>query len=69
MRFHSNTHGKNVALSNNCKTARRTKSYDNGVVYSNRPLQLNEVFTVQIDEIDTYWGGGMVSYLHATPEK
>ena len=45
LEFHA-SHGKNVELSNRNMTARRTDSYNQGIVLSHRPLIRNHVFKV-----------------------
>ena len=55
MRFLAWRYGKNITGSMQNTTVRRDGIYD-GVVYSERPLALDEVFTIRIDEIDTSYG-------------
>lgn len=53
-RFHS-THGKNVLLSNENLTAKRTSSYDHGTVFSHKPLGRQQLFEVRIDVLNCHW--------------
>ena len=50
-RFHSRC-GGNIILSNNNTVARRVKSYDDGIVFTEQPVALGTVFQVKILEYD-----------------
>ena len=53
MRFHRNC-GENVKLSKNNYCAERTgDSYDNGIVYSERPIAIGEIFQLKITKVIT----------------
>lgn len=68
--FHDN-HGKNIVLSKNRRTATRTKSFDQGIVLSGRPLVCNEPFCVSIDCLDQdSWDSSLViGILSTNPDK
>ncbi|XP_033763671.1 neuralized-like protein 4 [Pecten maximus] len=67
--FHCN-HGKNVLLSNNNLTARRTASYNQGVLVSSRPLQRNKLFQVQLNSLNSKWSASlMIGILGFSPER
>jgi len=61
MQFHAIC-GDNIKLShNNCYAERLGSSYDNGVVYSSRPLniKLGEIFQLKIKKIEEKWAGSL----------
>jgi neuralized-like protein 4 len=45
LEFHEN-HGRNVQLGEGCKTAKRTASYNQGVVISSKPMPREQLFQV-----------------------
>jgi hypothetical protein len=45
LEFHEN-HGRNVQLGEGCRTAKRTASYNQGVVISSKPLPREQLFQV-----------------------
>lgn len=59
MNFHQNC-GSNIRLSMNNLCARRIgDGYDNGIVYSSRPLKLGEIFQLKIKLIENKWAGSL----------
>ncbi|XP_070207113.1 neuralized-like protein 4 isoform X3 [Littorina saxatilis] len=56
--FHGN-HGKNIMLSDGQRTARRTASYNQGVVVSSLPLPRNKLLEVQVEKQDPQWSGSL----------
>ena len=64
MRFHPLC-GKNILFTCGRQTAERKRgSYDHGIVYSGRPLQIKsgEIFQLKIEGINNQWAGSLVSY-------
>ncbi|EDO44784.1 predicted protein [Nematostella vectensis] len=60
MAFHPSKHGRFIKLSKNFTSATREgDTYDYGVVYSDRPIHLGEVFQLQIDQVETKWAGSL----------
>lgn len=60
MKFHDNC-GKNVKLTNSNLCAERIgDSYDNGIVYSHRPLEIGEIFQLKIKAVEMKWAGSLV---------
>ena len=59
-RFHSRC-GVNISLSDNNTVARRVRSWDNGIVFTEQPVALGTVFQVKILEYDNSWRGSIVS--------
>ncbi|XP_076451881.1 neuralized-like protein 4 isoform X3 [Babylonia areolata] len=57
--FHGN-HGKNIMLSEGQRTARRTASYNQGVVVSSLPLPRNHLMEVRIEKQDPQWSGSLL---------
>lgn len=55
--FHENT-GKNILLSSDRLSARRSESYNQGIVMSAKPLSRNIVFQVSLKSI-LFWKWGM----------
>ncbi|XP_076455439.1 uncharacterized protein LOC143290010 [Babylonia areolata] len=53
-RFHDN-HGQGIVLSNNCQTAGRVLAFDDGIVMSRDPMEVNRLYQVEINEISE-WG-------------
>ncbi|XP_074654148.1 neuralized-like protein 4 [Tubulanus polymorphus] len=67
--FHSN-HGKNISLNNHNLTARRTASYNQGIVVSNKPLPKNYIFKVKVDCVSTRWTSSlMLGVIAFQPDK
>ena len=59
MKFHQNC-GKNVKLSQgNIRAERIGDSYDNGIVYSARPLAHDEIFQLKIMTTELKWAGSL----------
>eukprot|EP00794_Sanderia_malayensis_P017422 gene17422-19166_t len=57
--FHSRC-GKSVRLLNGDRRARRDgDTYDNGLVFSNRPLHIGELFQLKIEEMESKWAGSL----------
>ena len=63
-RFHSLC-GKNICISDNNTVARRVRSWNNGIVYTEQPVVLGTVFQVKILEYGVtdheLWLGSIVS--------
>jgi len=55
LRFHT-THGNNIFLNESRSSVSRISSYNNGIVFSDRPVQLNEIVPVKILETRKYKG-------------
>lgn len=57
LRFHPNF-GRNVRVSNNGLSANREKpirTFDNAILFSNRPLRPRELFEVMLDMVSNHW--------------
>jgi len=69
VRFHDN-HGKNVILAEDGRSASRQDSYNQGLLFSHRPLQPNEFFTVQLDKVKPMWSSSLAVGITAlNPDK
>lgn len=54
--------GPCLQLSNSGQTATRQvarESFNGGMVFSSRPLRVNEIFTIRIDKIISVWCGSI----------
>jgi len=58
MRFHD-SHGRNITLSHNQTVATRNQSFANALVFTERPLETNEVFLFEILEQLQGWAGNI----------
>lgn len=57
IRFHQ-VSGKNIILSNHNRSAKRVeRSYCDAIVFTNRPILLNEIIFVKISCLSTLWNG------------
>ncbi|XP_075541254.1 neuralized E3 ubiquitin protein ligase 4 isoform X3 [Dermacentor variabilis] len=52
--------GKNVVLRNNNKVACRSAGFNNALVFSAAPLELEELFEVQVEQVSSVWAGALV---------
>lgn len=67
--FHAN-HGKNVTLTDQGCTARRTTSYNHAVTVTGKPLTRNHLFQVNIDKINPKWTSSlMIGVLGFNPDR
>lgn len=67
--FHDNR-GKNIGCKNDSQTAERISSYNQGLVFSAKPLPQNHLFQVKIDRINTKWTASLViGVVGFSPEK
>ncbi|PAA74013.1 hypothetical protein BOX15_Mlig004187g1 [Macrostomum lignano] len=67
--FHER-HGRNVALLNNKRTARRTNpsaEFNDAVCLSARPLLEDEIFEIRIDHLVDRWSGSLEAGVIAAP--
>jgi len=54
--------GRYITLSNDKRRAiREGDTYDHGMVFSDRPLHIGEVFQLKIEDIESKWAGSLVS--------
>ncbi|PIK52959.1 putative neuralized-like protein 4-like [Apostichopus japonicus] len=68
-RFHG-IHGQNIALSNENLTAKRTTSFNHGVIFSHKPLRQNQLFEVRIDVLNCHWTSSVkIGVVGLAPEK
>nr|KAG5697120.1 hypothetical protein BaRGS_015255 [Batillaria attramentaria] len=51
LRFHAN-HGRNITLSNDSQTAKRTGEYWYGLVVSREPMVVNTLYQVRLEDVD-----------------
>lgn len=58
LKFHSCC-GKNIELENNNLTAKRIQSFANALVFSQRPLEENEIFLIEIEKLEIGWAGNL----------
>ena len=58
IKFH-NVHGENIRLSADGKEAKRVQSFSNGIIFSNRPIQLNERICIKFAELSLSWSGAI----------
>ena len=58
LQFHS-VHGYNIKLTTEGIHARRTESFCEGLVFSNRPVRVNERVCIKFTETVTNWGGAL----------
>ena len=64
LRFH-NRCGKYINFSDDNQRARRNgDTYDHGLVFSDRPLHLGELFQLKVEEMESKWAGSLVKFLH-----
>ncbi|KAK8759132.1 hypothetical protein V5799_003230 [Amblyomma americanum] len=52
--------GKNVLLRNNNKVACRSAGFNHALVFSAAPLELEELFEVQVEQVSSVWAGALV---------
>ncbi|XP_077531935.1 neuralized E3 ubiquitin protein ligase 4 isoform X2 [Haemaphysalis longicornis] len=52
--------GKNVVLRNNSKVACRSAGFSHALVFSAAPLELEELFEVQVEQVSSVWAGTLV---------
>ncbi|XP_074601625.1 neuralized-like protein 2 [Brevipalpus obovatus] len=55
-RFHP-YHGKNIELQENQTVARRTTSFGHAITFSEKPLLPNQLFMLEIEQIEPGWSG------------
>ena len=54
-------HGRYIILSHGNQTAlREGDTYDHGMVFSDRPLHVGEIFQLKIEELEPKWAGSLV---------
>ncbi|KAH6932354.1 hypothetical protein HPB50_004883 [Hyalomma asiaticum] len=58
MGFHE-VHGENVRLEQGGKVARRAESFCKAIVFSSRPIQVNERVVLRIVELSNGWSGAL----------
>uniref|UniRef100_A0A914C7B4 Neuralized n=1 Tax=Acrobeloides nanus TaxID=290746 RepID=A0A914C7B4_9BILA len=56
LKFHT-VHGTNVQLLRDGRIARRKESFCKGLVFSNRPIQVDEIVCIRLTEVVTNWSG------------
>lgn len=58
LKLHQSVHGRNARVTNNGLTAHRQKAvetFDDALLFSNRPLRQREVFEVALDMVTSHW--------------
>lgn len=58
MGFHE-VHGENVRLEQGNKVARRAESFCKAIVFSSRPVQINEEVVIRLTELSNSWSGAL----------
>ncbi|XP_066916445.1 neuralized-like protein 4 [Clytia hemisphaerica] len=58
MKFHERC-GKSISFSKTRDCAERKEGYDNGIVFSCKPLKKSQIFEVKIDAIEEKWAGSI----------
>lgn len=56
LRFH-HVHGRYVSINQHGTIARRTTGFSNGIVFSNRPIKVNEKVYVKVVDLFKNWDG------------
>ena len=56
--FHE-VHGRNIELEKQGRRAMRTRSFQHGLLFSNRPIKPYEVFEIEIVEMERGWIGSI----------
>uniref|UniRef100_A0A674HWI0 Neuralized E3 ubiquitin protein ligase 3 n=1 Tax=Terrapene triunguis TaxID=2587831 RepID=A0A674HWI0_9SAUR len=68
--FHPFTHGSQVLLDEFHHVAERVSSFHDGIVFTNRPIQLHEKVTLKILKKEARWHGGLrVGFTSMDPSK
>lgn len=58
-RFHPACYGANIELLDGYTTAHRKTSFAHGLAFSEKPLQLGELFLIEIKKNERGWSGFM----------
>lgn len=58
--FSQEWRGHRIELSKEASVARRSSSYNGGIVYSSEPIDVNEVFQIRVDAMEMGWAGSLV---------
>lgn len=58
-RFHPSCHGLHIELCEDNTVAYRKTSYANGLTFSEYPIQLGEMFLLEIRKNERGWSGNM----------
>ncbi|KAG1679563.1 Neuralized-like protein 4 [Nymphon striatum] len=67
--FHGNR-GRNIELLNDKRTAQRIASYNQGLVFFNRPAKRGQLYQIQIDKLNPRWTSSLLIGITANhPEK
>ncbi|CAF1106698.1 unnamed protein product [Rotaria sordida] len=69
--FHQKTFGQNIRLDNNALQATRHTSFDNGITFTNKPINMNEHIHMKIIDIDEsgQWLGSLaIGFIQINPD-
>lgn len=66
MSFHPVYRGDRIELQEDNTVARRTESYNGGIVYSAEPLDIGDLFQIRLDAMEKGWAGSLVRHARSS---